>query len=434
LPGIYVIILAAGRGSRFGDAIPKQFHRDGGEVILKRSVDLFLRIECIAGITCVIPREFLALFNDIFRYESDPRLLEPTFGGDSRFDSAKNGLGFIDRFAPTHILIHDAVRCHCPKYVVEDLLAALMDGKDAVIPVVKPTDSIRLKNRPLSKPSESDLMEGDPERRTGVYFGVHQGDEYKYSSTVSTQQKTDYGEFGKKSNTSIDRADVYLVQTPQAFKFDLIHDLYKKHHDSTGEISDDASLCDISGVPVFTVAGSHLNRKITFREDVEDSSNIITTGFGYDAHKFSKSKPLYLMGISIDDHIGLDGHSDADVGIHSIVDAILGALCLGSIGEYFPSEHHEWKDANSKIFLRRCNELLCKSSARINNIDSTIVGETPRIAPYAPVMKQAIADCLGISAASVNIKGKTTDGMGFTGRNEGIAVYSIVTITRGTGG
>ncbi|MDR0640541.1 MAG: 2-C-methyl-D-erythritol 2,4-cyclodiphosphate synthase [Holosporales bacterium] len=382
--GIYAIVLAAGRGSRFGVdspglSVPKQFHRIDGEVILKKSVNIFLLFEDIAGVLCVIPHEFFGLFYDIFGAENDPRLLGAIPGGNSRLDSAKNGLDYLAQFSPDYVLIHDAVRCHCQPHVLEDLLAAIGEGKDAVIPVVNPIDSVRLQNKPCG---------------------------------------------------SIDREDIYLVQTPQAFKFNLIHGLYGQHAGLAEIFHDDASLCDIAGIPVSTVRGSHLNRKITFREDIYRQTSIIKTGFGYDAHRFSRDadRNLYLMGVLIEDHPGLDGHSDADVGIHSIVDAILGALCLGSIGEYFPSDNPMWKDADSQIFLTHCRELLHKSSAEIINIDSTIVCESPRITPYSTIMKQTIASCLGISASAINIKGKTTDGMDFTGRKEGIAAYSIVTI------
>ncbi|MDR1034654.1 MAG: 2-C-methyl-D-erythritol 2,4-cyclodiphosphate synthase [Holosporales bacterium] len=374
MAGIYVIIAAAGTGRRCGGFIPKQFRVIGGEAVVKLAVQPFLQFSCISGLVCVIPDSFREVYDGIFREYSDRRILPPICGGLSRFDSVRRGLNHLAEHAPEYVLIHDAARAFCPSSMIERILEAVRPEARAVVPVIKSADSVRVAGK------------------------------------------------------AVDRSHVDLVQTPQAFDFKLIHGLYNRFEESQ-EFSDDSALCDAAGIPITMVDGDRENRKITFQEDFKITG--IRTGFGFDAHRFSTdtSRKLYLMGICIDKHTGLEGYSDADVGIHSIVDAILGAMGSGSIGNHFPSSSDKWKAANSKLFLLHCRDLLKQSNSVINNIDVTIVCEFPRIDDYVDSMKREVSKYLEIREDAINIKGKTTEGMGFTGRQEGIAVYSVVIIT-----
>ena len=369
---IFVIIAAAGLGQRFGGDSPKQFCVIGGISPLRKTVDLFLSLDFISGIVCVIPGEFRKLYETIVKDISDDRLIEPAIGGNKRSDSVRSGLEAIKQHNPRYVLIHDAARCYCKSDVVKRVYEKLLNGAKAVVPTISSTDSVR-------------------------YNGV-----------------------------GVDRAKVEFSQTPQGFEYDLILSLHEKYKEQT--FTDDASLCDLEGIKVESVPGDIKNKKITFKSDVEQM--IFKTGFGYDAHRFSEEhkRKLFIMGKEIPAHKGLEGISDADVGIHSLVDAILGALCLGDIGQHFPENDPKNKGADSRNFLSYCKDLLNERNAEIINIDATIICESPRISKYSDEMKKIVANCMEISESIVNIKGKTTEGMGFEGRKEGISAMTVVTI------
>ncbi|MDR1391169.1 MAG: 2-C-methyl-D-erythritol 2,4-cyclodiphosphate synthase [Holosporales bacterium] len=368
----FAVIVAAGKGRRFGEGTPKQFCCIGGSFPIKKSVELFLSFDFVSGIVCAIPSGFQEVYTEIFKSVNDPRLLQPVVGGGRRSDSVRIALKVISQYSPNYVLIHDAVRCFCPRFVVENVFQALNSGAKAVIPEIFPTDSVRVNGK------------------------------------------------------SVSRSSVKLSQTPQGFCFEVIYQLHQKYKDK--DFTDDATLCELEDIDVTSVMGDVLNRKITFQSDV--AKEVFKTGFGYDAHRFSETpeKKLYLMGREIENHKGLEGISDADVGIHSVVDAILGALGAGSIGEHFPASEPKNKNADSKIFLKYCRELLIKKEARLTSIDTTIVCESPNISAYATEMKRTIASYLEVPKSSINIKGKTTEGMGFEGRREGISATTIVTI------
>ena len=369
---LFVIVAAAGLGHRFGGSNPKQFCMMDGVSPLRKTVDLFLSLDFISGVICVIPDGFRENYNSIVKGINDDRLIDPVIGGDKRSDSVRNGLKAIKRFEPDYVLIHDAARCYCKSDVVKRVCEKLLNGAKAVVPTISSTDSVR-------------------------YNGI-----------------------------GVDRTKVEFSQTPQGFGYDLILNLHEKYKGQT--VTDDAALCDLEGIRVESVHGDVKNKKITFKSDVEQI--IYRTGCGYDAHRFSDDpkRKLFIMGKEISDHKGLDGISDADVGIHSLVDAILGALCLGDIGQHFPANDPKNKGVDSKNFLLYCKDLLNERNAEITNIDATIICESPRISKYSDEMRKIVANCLGISESIVNIKGKTTEGMGFEGRKEGISAMTVVTI------
>ncbi|MDR0695567.1 MAG: 2-C-methyl-D-erythritol 2,4-cyclodiphosphate synthase [Holosporales bacterium] len=380
--GLWAVIAAAGAGRRYGSHAPKQFCEIGGATPIRRAVELVLQLEELDGVVCVIPLESTGRYETVLAGISDGRLIAPVFGGHTRSVSVLNGLQAIEQYNPRFVLIHDAARCFCSKDVLDAVVNAVTkDGARAVVPAIRPVDAVRM------------------------YLGDSAGIQ----------------------RCSVPKENVRLVQTPQGFCFKTIYELYKKHSGLTFE--DDASLCDMDGVEVTIVDGDPGNIKITYSADTTKASSF-RTGFGYDVHKFSMnpSRVLRLMGEIIPEHAGLDGISDADVGIHSLVDAILGALGAGSIGEHFPEDDVRFEGAESALFLEHCKELLKQADAYIVNIDTTIVCETPKIAVHSHRMRENIAISLGIAESSVNIKGKTTEGLGFEGRGEGISAYTTVMI------
>ncbi|MDR3224226.1 MAG: 2-C-methyl-D-erythritol 2,4-cyclodiphosphate synthase [Holosporales bacterium] len=370
---IFVVIAASGVGSRFVSALPKQFCLVRGVQPVRRSVDLFLSCDYIDGVVVVIPDGFQEIYKKSVAGINDSRLLASVVGGTTRKESVFTGLRAIREHSPDSVLIHDAVRCFCDPEIVGNVVGPLLAGEIAVIPAMVPVDSVRILGQ------------------------------------------------------QVDRNKISLIQTPQGFHFDTIYNLHEKYKDV--EVGDDAALCDLGGIVVKIVSGSPTNKKITYRSDID--MRIIKIGLGYDAHRFSNdpNRELFLMGKKIDGYIGLDGVSDADVGIHSLVDAILGALCCGSIGERFDPTDSKWIGTDSKFFLDHCRRLLLDKKASIVNTDTTIVCEKPNIAAYSSEMKEIVAMCLGIDSSVINIKGKTTERMGFEGRCEGISAYSIATVS-----
>lgn len=369
---VFALIVAAGFGQRFGGNIPKQFCSVGGFVPLIRSVETFFDCGFISGLVCVIPEQYSKIYNGLIHCISDGRLLSPVFGGSTRQRSVNCGLSALKRHNPDYVMIHDASRCYCSSALIERIYKQLKFGSEAVVPVINPVDSIRYNGK------------------------------------------------------SVQRDAVSLVQTPQGFKYETIMRLHEKYTDE--KFTDDASLCDKAGIKVSTVEGEHSNIKLTYKSDIPMGT--YRTGYGYDAHRISDNpeRQLYLMGLKIDGYVGLDGISDADVGIHSLIDAILGALCVGSIGDYFPEHDTKNQGARSTIFLEKCRKFLHAKNADITNIDTTIVCEEPKISRYSYEMKSIVANCLKIEPSIINIKGKTTEGLGFEGRREGISATSVVTV------
>ena len=370
----FAVIVAAGLGSRYGGKKPKQFSLVDGFIPIRRVIDLFVSNKHISGILPVIPNGYRSDYFDIVSGVSDRRLLYPVIGGETRQKSVKIGLEALYDYRPDYVVIHDVARCYCSKELLERVINAFDMNTNAVIPVLNMVDSV------ISK---------------GHY---------------------------------INRDDVKLVQTPQAFRYETLLTLHRKYEKE--QFTDDASLFDKEGMEIKQISGEISNVKLTYKSG--SPSFEFLTGYGYDAHRFSKNnnRKLILMGLTIDGYIGLEGVSDADVGIHSLVDAILGALCLGSIGDHFPANDIRNTDRSSVDFLKYCNNLIEVNNAQIVNIDTTIVCEEPKVSKYRDMMKSVIAECLGITSEIINIKGKTTEGMGFEGRREGISAVSIVTIRK----
>jgi len=374
------LVLAAGQGSRLNSVVPKQYHKIGGKTVLRWSLETLCQHAKIDYVKVVINPEDKALYEAAI---DGLELLDPIFGGATRQESAKNGIESFDKIKPAKILIHDGARPFINKALIERLLLGLEDAA-AVIPVIKLTDTLKKLN--------------------GGWV----------EQTVVSNK-------------------LWSAQTPQAFAFDDIRVAHKRT--SHVNFTDDSSIAEYAGIKVCTVEGLDQNIKITFRRDIDKASNMIScsaknpkVGTGFDAHSYGDGNHLMLGGIRIPFDKGLVGHSDGDVAIHAIVDALLGGISDGDIGKYFPSNTEEWKNQTSDHFLSYAVGLLDARGARITHVDLILICNKPRISEFRDAMRTKLAKIMGINLKKISIKGTTTDGLGFTGRGEGIAAQATVTL------
>ena len=374
------LIVSAGRGRRISGNTPKQYLPLGGETILSKTARAFINHKKIDAVRIVIHPDDQDLYDTA---TEGLNLLSPVYGGPERQDSVRNGLESLEELSPLNVLIHDSVRPFVSHSLIDRILNMLLDGKGC-IPGVPIMDAIKL---------------------------------------------LDDGKIVK----SLERSNIWRVQTPQGFPFDQI---LAAHRSLIGNnLADDAAVAEAYGLSVVVVQGLLDNEKITNKEDLEKAMQKhslslpdIRVGNGYDVHRFSKGDFVTICGIKIPFSFGLEGHSDADVGLHALTDAILGALGKGDIGEYFPSTDEQWRNASSHIFLRHAGEVLSSMNASVQNLDITIICEVPKISPYRDEMKNNICEILSISPSRVNVKGKTNETLGFIGRKEGIAAQATATI------
>ena len=374
------LIVSAGRGRRISGKTPKQYLPLGGETILSKTARAFINHKKIDAVRIVIHPDDQDLYDTA---TGGLNLLSPVYGGTERQDSVRNGLESLEELSPLNVLIHDSVRPFVSHSLIDRILNMLLDGKGC-IPGVPIMDAIKL---------------------------------------------LDDGKIVK----SLERSNIWRVQTPQGFPFDQI---LAAHRSLIGNnLADDAAVAEAYGLSVVVVQGLLDNEKITNKEDLEKAMQKhslkfpdIRVGNGYDVHRFSKGDFVTICGIKIPFSFGLEGHSDADVGLHALTDAILGALGKGDIGEYFPSTDEQWRNASSHIFLRHAGEVLGSMNASVQNLDITIICEVPKISPYRDEMKNNICEILSISPSRVNVKGKTNEALGFIGRKEGIAAQATATI------
>ncbi|MBV9557095.1 MAG: bifunctional 2-C-methyl-D-erythritol 4-phosphate cytidylyltransferase/2-C-methyl-D-erythritol 2,4-cyclodiphosphate synthase [Pseudolabrys sp.] len=381
MAGVAAIIVAAGRGTRAGGGIPKQFRPLAGRPMLRTGLELFSGHPDIGVVQPVINAE------DVPRYNAavdELDVLPPVFGGETRQASVRVGLDALAVHRPEIVLIHDAARPFAtPALVARAIAAARSTG--AAIPALAITDTVK-------------AVGGD----------------------------------GRITQT-LDRQTLRTVQTPQAFSFTAIHDAHRKaaaanRHDFT----DDAALAEWAGLPVSVFEGEPGNIKLTTAEDFMRAETRmlgdVRTGTGIDVHAFGPGDHVTLGGIRIAHDRALSGHSDADVVLHALVDAILGALADGDIGVHFPPSDPQWRGAASDRFVAFAMEKLRNRGGRVTHADINIVCEAPRIGPHRDAMRARIAEFCGISLDRVAIKATTSEGLGFTGRGEGIAAFVTATV------
>lgn len=370
-----VIIVAAGRGSRAGGEIPKQWQRLAGRRVIDRTIGA-LALPGLGPVVVVLHPDDMALL--------PPRVgLMTVAGGATRSDSVRAGLEALVPHAPARVLIHDAARPLVTPALVGRVIAAL-DTAQAAAPAVAVTDA---------------LWRG----AGGIVTGTE------------------------------DRAGLYRAQTPQGFRFDAILAAHRAHR---GEAADDVEVARAAGWPVAIVAGDEDNLKITLPGDFARAERIlgaaldIRIGNGFDVHRFGPGGSVWLCGVEIPHSHGLVGHSDADVGMHALTDAIYGALAEGDIGRHFPPSDPQWKGAASEIFLAHAAALARERGFAITHCDVTLICEAPKIGPHAGAMRAELARIIGIDAGRVSVKATTSEELGFTGRREGIAAMATATLVQ----
>ena len=383
---ITVIIAAAGSGKRMGGGIPKQYLSIGSMPILIKTVKAFETNAFIDTILVVTNVEYMNFFKDeLTRFGIEN--IDVVAGGDQRQDSVYNGLKAMPKDTD-YVIIHDGARPFVSKTIIADTLDAVLEKK-AVVTAVPVKDTITLQVLSKKKPFAHEKSFAGLE-----YF---------------------------------DRNSILAVQTPQAFEKKLIMKAYKLAYKDGFYGTDEGMLVERLGHPVHIVNGAYLNIKITTKEDLPMENRI---GSGYDVHRLTAGRKLILGGINIPFEKGLLGHSDADVLVHAIMDALLGAAALGDIGKHFPEDKVEFKDISSMVLLKRVHQILLSEGYNISNIDATIICQQPKISPYIGDMITNIGEVLGIAENRISIKATTTEKLGFTGREEGIAVEAVCLLNK----
>jgi 2-C-methyl-D-erythritol 4-phosphate cytidylyltransferase/2-C-methyl-D-erythritol 2,4-cyclodiphosphate synthase len=376
----YAVILAAGRGVRFGGTLPKQYLPLGLGSVLRHAVTAFADHPRIVGVQVVIRPEDRNVYD---RALTGIDLLPPVAGGAERQDSVRLGLEALTSRQPARVLIHDGARPFPGAAMIDRVIAAL-DDAPAAIP---------------------GLPVGDTLKR--VADGVING--------------------------TVDRSGLWRVQTPQGFHFAAI---LAAHRTAAGQaLTDDAAVAEAAGIAPVIVAGSEENLKITTTADLAAAERLlaarqadIRTGQGFDVHPFGPGDGLMVCGVFIPHGAGAVGHSDADVGLHALTDALLGALGAGDIGMHFPPTDPQWKGASSDRFLAHAVGLVRARGGGIAMLDVTIICERPRIGPHRAAMVERVAAIAGIAPDRVSVKATTTEKLGFTGRGEGIAAQAVATV------
>ncbi|HET7282624.1 MAG TPA: bifunctional 2-C-methyl-D-erythritol 4-phosphate cytidylyltransferase/2-C-methyl-D-erythritol 2,4-cyclodiphosphate synthase [Sphingomicrobium sp.] len=371
------LIVAAGSGSRIG-GVPKQFRSLGGKPVLRWAVDALARHPAVRTIRVVIGRDQREQAAACLKGANVGELIE---GGSDRADSVRAGLAAIEADA---VLVHDAARPFCPPTVVDRLLASL-EFFDGAAPVLSVGDTL--------------------------------------------------SRFGELLGDPVDRSGVVRVQTPQASRLAALRSAYDRW--SGPPPTDETTVLRAAGMKVAAVEGDPALEKITLSADFERAEQWLAgrltprTGMGFDVHAFSGEGPVMLGGVAVPHNRGLAGHSDADVVLHAITDALLGAAGLGDIGDHFPPSDARWKGADSSEFLAHAAALVREGGASIDHVDCTIIAEAPKVGPYRLAMRQRIAEIAGLSVDQVSVKATTTEGLGFTGRGEGIAAQAVASIRMG---
>jgi 2-C-methyl-D-erythritol 4-phosphate cytidylyltransferase/2-C-methyl-D-erythritol 2,4-cyclodiphosphate synthase len=375
------LIVAAGSGSRFGGALPKQYCDLAGETILRRSVLAFLNHPYVDSVRVVISPAHRDMYD---KAVGDLGLPQPVAGGASRQESVLLGLEALAKDdPPDFVMIHDGARPLVDAETITNVRRAL-DTHEGAIAAKRVVDTLKKGN-------------------------------------------------GEKIVTTVDRSDLWQAYTPQGFRFPSILD---GHRQCAGaQLTDDASVAEKMGLTVVLISSNPDNMKITNPEDLDRAARVlghnygdIRTGMGFDVHRLIPGDKIILCGVTLPHTFMCEGHSDADVALHALVDAILGAMSAGDIGQHFPPSDPQWKGKDSAHFVRHAVRMVSERGGIIANVDITLMCEAPRVGPHRDAMIKRVAELLEISPSRVSVKATTTERLGFTGRGEGIAAQAVATL------
>ena len=389
------LIVAAGRGHRVGGPLPKQYRELSGRSILSYSVAAFAALPAISAVRVVIHPDDATLYRQALSALDTDKLLSPVAGGATRLDSVRLGLESLSEEAPGAVLIHDGARPLVSGEVIGRSLDALHDSIGAI----------------AALPLSDSLKRAMPD--------------------------------GKMIDTDVARDGLWRAQTPQTFRF---ADILAAHRAAVGQdATDDAGVAERHGIAVALVAGDEENIKITTEADMTRAEQIlhdrsggapangqewrVKVGLGYDVHRFSEDGDhLMLCAVRVPFERGVASHSDGDVALHALVDAILGALGDGDIGVHFPPSDEKWRDAKSELFVAHAVKLLTAKQGHLDHVDITLICERPKLSVYRDEMRNRLASLLGLPLSGVSLKATTTERLGFTGRAEGIAAQAVATL------
>ncbi len=378
-PKCTALIVAGGHGVRAGEGLPKQYRLLAGQPVLRRSIEAFLRHPQVQKLQVVISPEHRRLYETAV---AGLPLPAPIDGGTTRQESVRRGLEALAATPPDFILIHDSARPLVDGTAISATIAALASA-DGALPLLAVSDTLKR---------------------------VAQG----------------------RIDATLPRVGLGLAQTPQGFHFDKILNAHRAARATS--FTDDASIAENAGLHVVTVPGQRMNFKLTTPEDfviaeaLLANTGTVRTGQGFDVHRFGPGDHIWLCGVRISHAQGLIGHSDADVALHALTDAILGAAALGDIGEHFKPNDERWRGAASHIFLSHAAKLIADRFGRIEHVDVTVICEAPKVSPHRAAMIARIAELLALPPTRVSVKATTTEGLGYTGRGEGIAAQAIATV------
>jgi len=378
MPRTAAVIVAAGRGERVGGPVPKQYLPLLGKPMLRWTVEAFLgRVDAIQ---LVVGTDDEAAYRDAVRGIDLPH---PVAGGPTRQHSVMHGLEALAHHKPDFVLIHDAARPLVSRAAIEGVVAALAAGADAAVPLLAVADTLR-------------------KQEDGKWI-------------------------------TVPRDGLMRAQTPQGFRFEKILKAHRDH--KTLALTDDMALAELAGLDIVVVPGEETNLKITSAKDIPMAEQLLAarlgetrTGSGYDVHRFTDGDHIWLCGVKIAHDRALEGHSDADAGLHALTDAILGAIGEGDIGVHFPPSDERWRGAPSWKFLDHAAHLVRDKGGAIAHCDVTIICERPKIGPHREAMRARIAEILKLDVSRVSVKATTTEGLGFTGRREGLAAEAVATV------
>jgi len=379
MPRIAILIVAAGKGIRAGGGVPKQYAPLLGRPLLRWTIEQFGGYPD-ALVQVMIGADQRDLYDEAV---AGLTLREPGIGGATRQQTVRRGLELLEPEAPDLVLIHDGARLFVSQHVIDEVIAALQAGADGAVPHVAVSDTLR---------------------------------------------KCVDGKW-----VTVPREGLLRAQTPQGFHFAPI---LKAHRDfADKDVTDDTAMGELAGLKIVATAGETNNMKVTTPEDFATAEAFLharlgdyRTGSGFDVHKFCDGDHIWLCGLKIPHAQGLEGHSDADAGLHALTDALLGAAGLGDIGQHFPPTDERWRGADSSIFLAHAASLVREKGGAIVHCDVTIICERPKVGPHREAMRARIADILKLDIGRVSVKATTTEGLGFTGRREGIAAEAIATV------